>query len=192
METIAGRDQLLYEQIAQTIGGEVTPVRVERLIKGLREGGHYVHGIKEVKLKPKILESGILPLTPEGRASYWTTGRSVFGYLVGKDKLQSYDTTFFHYAHARDEGSKRLTMLVAITNGDFLSQLGIELSGEYVRIKEPVPRGSIALLEVELPIIEKGRASSQKAEQAMFGLLEKVVSRGYKGGDIISASEARA
>ena len=193
-EVILNQKELLYEQIARTIGGDVTPQRVSAVIQGLKEGGHYVHGIKKTEYKSDVLEKGILPLTPEGGASYWTSGESVFGSLTAKNELQSYDTTFFQYAHARSGDQSKSVMLMAITNKDLLKQHGIEIKGtDYATIKKPVPREAMALLEVEIPSGNgSARQQGQAIEQQMFSLLENVLKNGYQAGQVISPlAEAR-
>lgn len=61
--------QHFCEQVAKTIGGEITTQRVKRLIWLSNKGKHIFHGIKRLKYLEGVKAEGIMPLTPEGGAS---------------------------------------------------------------------------------------------------------------------------
>jgi len=146
--------QLFCKITASFISPEITPERVKRVIDISNQEGHLFHGIKRYSSLDSIKQSGILPLTPEGGpASYWTSGFRVFGASLNPSPLNTYDTTFFHYAHSSDPSDEKIRMLIALTNTKELGRLGLNTKtisqNAYIAIRIPIPRSSIILLSVE-------------------------------------------
>lgn len=176
------------QAIARTIGGPVTPSRVDHVLR-LLNNHHLVHGIKDHSHLARIQTQGILPLTPEGgQVSFWTTREGVFGYLTSKGELQTYDTSFFHYAHSANPPSNRVVMNLAITNRHLLNLHHItHQPGSYCTINHPVPRHAIALIQVSIPRQAlPARQLGQLVEQQLFLALESALIHGYTPGDTIT------
>jgi len=183
---------LFCEKTAEVIGGGISPRRVRRIIDLSNEGKHLIHGVKRDKDFESIKREGILNLTPEGgRVSYWTSGLRMFGILNNGFTLSTRDSTFFDYAHSRSLDPHKTFMTIAITNEQELNKIKQFLFKEdgYITIDTAVPADRLALLRVELSWEENLlslREKAQTAEQIMFTLLEKVLLKGYKAGELIS------
>lgn len=181
--------QHFCEQVAKTIGGEISTQRVKRLIWLSNKGKHIFHGIKRIKYLEGVKTDGIMPLTPEGgQVSFWTSGRRLFGELKKDGSLQSYDSTFFHYGHTENNKNDGTTyMMIALSNAKTINQLSeVEIKdNDYLQIGFPVPREKMSLLQVK---VEGNRPegeykAAQIAEQEMFKLIEDVLIRGYDLGE---------
>lgn len=157
-----------YQRIADIVG--VSEGRVARLVEQTERGGHLVHGIKNLGSLEGIMRDGVLPMSPDGGASYWTSGLRIFAANGPDSPLFGLDSSFFDY------GSK----VLALTNKGLLASHGIRLGdidGSPVLITQPVPRTAIAILGV-------GGAIFKNGSKAMFELLEGAVQSGYSGGDL--------
>lgn len=180
--------QHFCEQVAKTIGGEVTAQRVKRLIWLSNKGKHIFHGVKRLKYLEGVKAEGIMPLTPEGgQVSFWTSGQRLFGELKKDGSLQSYDSTFFHYGHTENDKNDGTTcMTIALSNAKAINQLSeVEVKdNDYLQIGFSVPREKISLLQVktEGDALSSGRAAAQIAEQEMFKLIEDALIGGYELG----------
>ncbi len=189
--------------LARSIGGAVTPERVLDVIENLSLRGYLVHGVKDEDDFRRVQVEGISPLTPEGNGlttkgdeahghgSFWTSGVRVFH--SGKEDFTgwaSYDTSFFHWAHARGVPEGTTVMNLALVGMDRIRKVHPEFridpkSSEYTKLNFPIPRDQITLLKV---IVHHGRtkhtprAYGQIAEQKMFGLLEEALSKGSEPG----------
>lgn len=175
--------RMAYAEISEIIGGEVTAERVAGVINLLNDG-HIVHGIKTNAGAENVNQQGIMPKTPEGgRISCWTSGMNVFFSSMSGGDMKTYDTTFFHYAHAGDG------MNIAITNTELLAGLGAEaqfVKDAYASLTVELPRDKMALLRViNPPENSESNERVQALERAMFQLLEIVLIGGYQGGELI-------
>lgn len=181
-------------EVTKTIGADISPDKVAGVIELSNRGGHIFHGIKRYKYFLDVIESGILPKTPEGgMVSCWCVGSRIFwSELTLSNKLNTYDTAFFHYGHCAREDSSLLHMAIALTNRQVLSQIGqvrVE-KNSLVTVKFPVPRSLICLLHVDLKIDSGERNSAftprqhgQVLENEMFNLIEECLVGGYKLGE---------
>ncbi len=175
--------RMAYAEIAEIIGGEVTAERVAGVIN-LLNSGHIVHGIKTRAGGENVNQQGVLRKTPEGgRISCWTSGLNVFFNSMNGGDMKTFDTTFFHYAHAGD------SMIIAITNTELLAGLGVEVQfvkDAYASLTVELPRDKMALLRViNPPENSESIERVQALERAMFQLLERVLTGGYQGGELI-------
>lgn len=160
-----------YQRIADIVG--VSQDRVARFVEQTEIGGHLVHGIKSVGSVEGIMKAGVLPMSPDGGVSYWTSGLRIFAANGPDSSLFGLDSSFFDY------GSK----VLALTNKHLLASHGIHLgdiSSRSILIAQPVPRTAIAILGV-------GGAIFKNGSKAMFELLEDVVHQGYSGGELFRA-----
>lgn len=183
--TLELESNVLYAVIADVIGGQITPQRVEQLISVAKSEGFLLHGVKSRSSLGTIRERGILPLTPEGGyVSYWTCGERIFISARSGSIGMFFDTPFFNYSHSRSTGEKTGdTMILALANKSSLQKLtraNIGPSSDVVMIDSPVPREYIMLLVVEGP-------NAKVTQQSMFGLLEDTCNKGYKPGSEIFA-----
>ena len=180
--------QHFCEQVAKTIGGEITAQRVKRLIWLSNKGKHIFHGIKRLKYLEGVKKEGIMPFTPEGgQVSYWTSGQRLFGELKKDGSLQSYDSTFFHYGHTENNKNNGTTyMAIALSNAKAINQLSeVEVKdNDYLQISFSVPREKISLLQVKVEgDQQEGKyKAAQIAEQEMFKFIEDALIGGYELG----------
>lgn len=180
------RERTTYEfnsYVSGLIGGGVSPERVGTVISLALEGGHIFHGVRRPSAVPSVLSSGILPLTPEGHCSCWNHGIGLFAERA--TPLGTVNSTFFNYAHSRDGLQGYSGMTLAVTNVELIAdiqQINVNVVGE-IGIKQPVPRDRICVLRVESGLDRQGSISG--FQHTMFGLLEKVLSEGYRPGDLI-------
>ncbi len=164
-------------QTAEMIGAPELKESVGRVIDLSNERGILVHGVRNYRKLPLIEADGVLPLTPEGSASFWAVGYTIFGENLGPRKpLTGYDTPFFNYGFSKDSDTLERHMILALT---WASQLSEETPSRAVRdevttVKTPVSRSEITLLHV----VDRntGRSENQnplKTMQAeMLGLME--------------------
>lgn len=182
------REGQFYSHVAEMIGGDVTPERVRRVVERLNSGKQLVHGIFRGQALSRIEREGIRPITPEGGyVSDWTTGMRVFGHPEARGPIAKggYDTSFFHYAHTHSEELGDVQMSMAMTNADLLQEMGAVyfMKNSMVELPFPVPREKMALLLVEIQGGRRDQTSRQTLEQTMFGLLEEVLEKSYRGGE---------
>lgn len=193
-QEVGAREGQFYSHVAEMIGGDVTPGRVRRVIERLNSGKHLVHGIFRDPALSRIEREGIRPITPEGGyVSDWTTGTRVFGHPEAHGPIAKggYDTSFFHYAHTPSNELGHTHMSIAMTNGDLFKEVGevYFMKNSMVELPFPVPREKMALLLVEMKGGGKDdRTSRQRLEQTMFGLLEEVLEKSYRGGEAFRRS----
>lgn len=184
----------LYREIAQTIGGGVTPERVKRVIDLSNKGKHLFHGVKNNSHMPKILEEGIGPKTAEGGyVSYWTIGWRIFSSRSDRlGRMGTYGTTFFHHGASRSKEPKKSYMNIVVTNKEALDSIQpTDISeNETVTLNFHVPRSKMHVLRVKL---DKGetdyseRTYKRLAEQKMFDLIENALTEEYKPGGLTLA-----
>ena len=163
-------EQGFSNQVAEILGGDVTPEQIEALIEASNRNGIIFHGIHDSAKIPNIERQGILPLTPEGGfVSYWSLGKPLFATNTSRG-LTTYDSTFFHYApNGRTNGEKKPSMNIAATQLKLVKP-GVQVPpNQQVTIDRAVPRSDLALLKVS------GHVNGRSAQVRMFELLEEVV-----------------
>ena len=162
---------------AEAIGTPELDESVRRVIDLSNERGILVHGVKDYRSLPLIEADGVLPLTPEGSASFWTVGHTIFGENLGPRKpLTGYDTPFFNYGFSKDKETSERHMILVLTK---VPQLLGEISDReekdgVILIKTLVPRSEITLLHVVDRSI--GRSGDQSMQAEMLGLMEEAMS----------------
>lgn len=177
------------QQVFSVLGSPITPRRIANVIRRSNEQSIVFHGIKHSSRLPSIEQSGILPLTPEGgQVSFWTSGKRIFGSLTGGGGINTYDSTFFHYAHSRERKS---TMNIAVINvGLIQDATHITFSPDTVlQIKSELPRDVIQLLEVDLSIpgdTPINKTAVHALGQEMFILLERMLNGEYEPGGVMT------
>lgn len=177
MEKDLKPDEELLRKISAYIGtciGGVAEEEVFDVIENIDTKGYLVHGIKDETDYGDVKEHGILPLTPEGvhiggggSGSFWTSGVRVFH--EGKENftgMSTYDTSFFHWAHARNTPPETSIMNLALTSIDRLRRAGVyippsEQKSGYLSISAPIPASDLALLKV---IVHTGSAKLSPRE----------------------------
>ncbi len=165
------------EDVAKTIGGQISPQRIAAVIELSNQRSCIAHGIKRSYAIGMVAKEGVKPLTPEGgQVSFWTSGSRIFRSSLGNTPLGYYDTTFFQYAHSRDDRSQERTMAIALTNRLVLERLGLHVkipSNSTVTIHAIVPPEALHLL-----IVKQKLDSTQPLQPVMFDLLEDVLRQG--------------
>lgn len=178
------------QEVAKAIGN-VDPSIVYEIIKISNDRRYIFHGIKRNNSFGSINEEGVKPLTPEGGwASYWTSGRAIFGSRF--NRLITEDTPFFDYAHSYDFNSNSLdSMNLAVANYDCLeSKIGIKDSfciDGYFKIHITVPRDFIHLIRIETKRIGSDmteRQYGQRKERLLLNSISSVLKKDYKPGGL--------
>ncbi len=165
-------------KVADIIGGTVTPERVANLITTSNDQGFLFHGIKRADKFREIDQKGILPLTPEGGfVSFWTQGKSIFGDLKTNGSLDTFDATFFNYAHGRRHQNGPREMNIAVTKRDLAFPQDINRPDGQKVAHHTIPRDLIVLLQTRQNLgLEKETVEPVRSNQVeMFELLEEVV-----------------
>jgi len=166
---------------AEIIGNPQLEAPVGRVIDFSNELGILVHGVKDYKRLPLIEENGVLPLTPEGSASYWASGCAIFGGNIDLESpMTRFDTPFFNYGFSKDRDTLERHMILVLTWVSQLSNItpAREVKDEVITIKVPVSRSRITLLHV----VDRnsGRSGSQyplkRIQTEMLRLLEETMS----------------
>lgn len=187
LHTPENQETVFSQHIAAEIGGDIIPTRLLELIVTLNNGHYLVHGIKREKDVAKVRKEGIAPLTPEGgMVSYWNSGKEIFGTGNGTG-MRTLNSTFFNWAHSQSEGPV-LTMNMALTTAE-QAHVRFRPDAE-VTIPFSVPPDSFHLLRVEVDRTQfpdtTRRQLAQRAEQAMFSLLERAASGNLpRGGQTV-------
>jgi hypothetical protein len=169
------------------IGGDVTEQRIKNIITASNTEGILFHGVKRNSRIESISKDGIEPLTPEslagnahGMSSYWTMGESLFGGIKTNGKLETYDTTFFHWSHASD-GQAHVNIALA-TKADLEKIAPVNISPNSANeVYFTVPPSHFTLLRTRVDpkdFAKGGRYAYQRAEQRMIDLLELVIGVG--------------
>lgn len=166
---------------------DVTPERVARVVFLSNAGGHLFHGVKDFRALDAVRKMGIHPVTPESRASHWTSGMALFGDPKGNNAVDRFfNATFFHYAHTAQgrpagDGAR---MTIAVTRGDVLRSCDPQFvfhPNAECTVRAAVPRDALHALFVHAP---DGDATS--VQRRMFEVLEKALLHGYAlGGETV-------
>lgn len=177
-------------EVADVIG--VTPERVVRVVLLSNDGGHLFHGVKDFRARDAVRTMGIQPVTPESRASHWTSGMALFGDPKGNNAIDRFfNATFFNYAHTA-QGRPAVDgthMTITMTRVDVLRlcdpQFVFHPNAECT-VCATVPRDAFHLLSIRAP---QGDATS--TQRRMFETLEEVLFHGYAlGGEtVVDVSE---
>lgn len=180
-------------QVAEAIGGEIRPEEVANLIEELRNGKFILHGVKHECLVPSVLNNGVGTQSSSGELikSSWCTGSSIFGQLGGgfsrdPNKLDTYNSTFFHYVGSYEPNLYGRKMTLALTIKDIMDSLSDGAPSRFEddsEISAPfhVPRSAVHVLRAELLHLAPGlshREIGQAGEQAFFRLMQKVIHGG--------------
>ncbi len=182
---------------AEEIGGDVTGARIKRIIQASNTRGILFHGIKRNTFIEDVKQNGILPLTPEsqtgGPRSYWTTGQSLFGDLKQDGSLQTYNTTFFHYAPAANGDTAYIN--IAVTDKDTLNGISPIMvpPDAHVEVSVPLLPNQFTLLRVPVDNNERERDPRNAwrlAERRMVSLLEGVIDGSIKMGEVVELDVA--
>lgn len=173
-------------KVAEVIGGNISPDRVQSLIDISNDKGFVFHGIRLASKLPFIQAEGILPLTPEGgRVSFWTIGEPLFGWLKYSNDLSTFDTTFFHYAPSSIQDNGPRSMNIAVSQ---LEILGLEMMEKSVNAQlkthKIVPSSEIMLAQAQGDR-EPNRSVLNSNQVQMFELLEYIVGGGFEPGTTI-------
>ncbi len=169
--------------IAQTIGGDVTPMRVLNLLEQSHQRGLLFHGIKRNADFLTVQQDGIKPLTPEGGdVSFWATGLKLFSNRTDKlTPLATLDTSFFQYANSSDAaGSDFSFMTLAVSSYDILKRFAsfpFTPDGD-VMIHSEVPREAIEIIRIEGIRTD----ANSRNRRLLFCALEEIAKRGLKPG----------
>jgi hypothetical protein len=166
------------------IGGDVTDQRIRNIITASNTDGILFHGIKRNSSIDGVSKDGIKPMTPEslagnanGMSSYWTMGESLFGGIKTNGKLETYDTTFFHWSHASD-GQAHVNIALA-TRADLEKIAPVNIAPNSAsEVYFTVPPSHFTLLRTRVDpedFANGGRYAYQRAEQRMIDLLEMVI-----------------
>lgn len=168
--------------VAKTMGGQISPQRIEDVIRLSNQQGCIAHGIKRNSAIEYVLKEGIKPLTPEcGNVSFWTSGLRIFSRVVSdpRNNFRYFDTTFFHYAHSRDNSSTEKAMTIAVTNKSALERICIPeakiLPNSTVIIDEAIPPEAIHLF-----VVKQKTDAIQALQPVMFELLEDALKNGLR------------
>jgi len=167
------------ESIATIIG--IDEYEVSELLKLSSERRVLYHGVKKQSYLQRVENEGIKPLTPESRASHWTTGIRTFVNRTGRfgeGSLATYDTPWFLYSGAA----------LVLTDQNTLREYGTAIEWvDHGEIKIPVivPRPAITIVSINgdsntLP----SREARQLEERAMLEVLLNHL-RNYSIGKII-------
>lgn len=166
--------------VAKTMGGQISPQRIEDVIRLSNQQGYIAHGIKRNSAIEQVTQEGIKPLTPEcGNVSFWTSGLRIFSRVVSDptNSFRYFDTTFFHHAHSRNNRSTERAMMIAVTNKAALERIcaleGRILPNSTVIINETVPPEAIHLL-----VVKQKSDEIQGLQPVMFELLEDAIRNG--------------
>lgn len=171
--------QPFCEDVATLIGAQVTPKRVENLIRLSNEQGFITHGIKRNSMLEKVTKEGVSPLTPEGGyVSFWTCGWRTFAHSLHSSPIRYMDTPFFDYGFSKDEEQKETAMAIAITSKAAIEAIIVPevkiLPNSVTTINRVVPPQAMHLL-----IVKQGFGGSHRISPVMFELLENVVHNGF-------------
>lgn len=168
--------------VAKTMGGQISPQRIEDVIKLSNQQGYIAHGIKRSHSIPLVLAEGIKPLTPEcGNVSFWTSGLRIFTRVVSDptNDFKYFDTTFFHYAHSTNTVSNERAMAIALTNKSALENMGQPkgkiLPNSTIMIDKIIPPEALHLL-----VVKQGFGTIQGLQTAMFETLESLLKNGFR------------
>lgn len=133
--------EMYAKEIAKVCNCDSTSVL--EILKLSEERKTLYHGIKEQKVLENIIRKGIEPKTPEeGYTSCWSTGLRLFvnSNILPITDMHTYNTPFFHYAHAvSDPNISR--MQLAVTDQSTLSATGIKfkwINNSQINISEIV------------------------------------------------------
>src|SRR5690554_4526207 len=76
---------------------------IEQMLEGFSAQEVAFHGIRKEASVYRIAREGVAPNCPDVNppGSFWTAGRRVFFGGDPNDPMSMYDTSFFHYAHAK-------------------------------------------------------------------------------------------
>lgn len=90
---------------------------IEQLLNGFASQQIAVHGIRKEASIDRVAETGVEPNCPDvyPTGSFWTSGNRVFFSGDPEDPMSTFDTSFFHYAHAKSRQSDKITMAAALT-----------------------------------------------------------------------------
>ena len=124
----------MIDDIVKIIGPETRPI-VKKVISLSREKDSMFHGVKNPAYLSEIFNKGVLPLTPEGNASYWSTVESLFGSYSG-GVWSTQDSSFFRHAHSSGTHIPSQAHLLISSKNDI--QLFEEKSGGTILVNEPV------------------------------------------------------
>lgn len=178
----------MCDEVANTLG--VSVEAVAELVTLANAGEYLFHGVKRGGAFHDIRVKGILPITPEGDASYWTSGMQLFGDPKGKNPIDRFfNSTFFNYAHVSydREQSSGPAMVVAVARArevrgheaSFSMQPDAELA-----VHEALPPGDISLIHVECAKDQEDGA--RWVQQKMFEALLKEVRGDFHPGNLIT------
>ncbi len=178
--------------VADTIG-EVDSSLVKEVIDISNKETYIFHGIKGNESFSIINKEGVCPLTPEGGyVSFWASGKKIFGEILD-EKLSTYDTPFFHYAHSNDSSEDFIFMNMAIAKYSDLEERSLvekkfEEDG-YLTISQTIPRNLIHLFRAELEVYKNKnvlRENSQIAERILLKQIHNALIENYSSGRITS------
>lgn len=178
----------MCHEVAHTLGVPVEAVA--ELVARANAGEYLFHGVKRGEALSDVRAKGILPMTPEGGASYWTSGIQLFGDPTGTNPTDRFfNSTFFNYAHVSydREQSSGPTMVVAVTRArevrrheaSFSMQPDAELA-----VHEALPPGDTSLIRVACAANQED--GMRWVQQKMFEALLKEVRGDFHPGNLIT------
>lgn len=178
----------MCDEVARSLG--VRAEAVAELVARANAGEFLFHGVKREKAFHDVRTQGILPVTPEGSASYWTSGVQLFGDPTGTNPIDRFfNSTFFNYAHVsygRDRSSGP-AMMIALTRAQdvrkeeasFTFQPDAELA-----VHEALPPEDFSLFRVECSGDENG--GGRWVQQKMFDALCQGVRGEFSLGTLVT------
>ena len=184
-----------FAKLISELIGHIDPAIIADVINISNEQTYIVHGIKSDKNYKSISEEGIKPLTPEGGyASFWTSGRYIFGNSPFKN-LITIDTSFFDYAGREDSNIPYSYMNLAVAkHNDLDSILNLTENPKdhfshdgYLTIHKHIPGNLIHLIRIEVecnnPNITRYEYARIK-ERLMLKEMHRIFQDGYIPGSL--------
>ncbi|PIP65321.1 hypothetical protein COU77_02845 [Candidatus Peregrinibacteria bacterium CG10_big_fil_rev_8_21_14_0_10_49_16] len=170
--------------VADTIG--VEPQTVVEFVERARRGQFLFHGVKRASALPLVYEKGVDPVTPEGAASYWTSGMAFFGDPSGTNDVDRFfNATFYNYAHVQGTTDADSTMVIALTTADDVRRVEQDFSfitNAELAVHKRVSPEMMQLIVVRCPQDRKDKTLWMN--QTMFHALSDAMSGQYAPGTV--------